>query len=382
MVGSAPEIIKELVERFDENKHIYKSSSYDEENTKIEFINPFFEALGWDVQNKSGASARFKDVVFEDTIHIGGKAKAPDYSFRIGGQRIFFVEAKKPSVDIETDKNPAFQVRRYGWSAKLPLCILTDFEELAIYETNTRPDKNQNASIGRIRYYKYTDYIEKWDEIANIFSKNAVMSGDFDNFASGQKGTKKGTSEVDEEFLKEIDNWRLILAKNIALRNKELSIEELNHAVQLTIDRIIFLRIAEDRGIEKYEQLKNLLDLSDNDKDSYPVYEGFIEICKKADAKYNSGLFHFTEEKGINLDADNLTPTLNIDDGVFKQIFKNLYYPFCPYGFSVISTEILGNVYERFLGKKIRLTKSHQAKVEEKPEVKKAGGVFFILLNM
>lgn len=171
---SCPDIIKDLVKRFDENKHIYKDISYDEENTKIEFINPFFEALGWDVHNKQGDSARFKEVVFEDTVKIGGKAKAPDYSFRIGGQRVFFVEAKKPSVDIDHDKNPAFQVRRYGWSAKLPLCILTNFEELAVYETNNKPDIHQHASIDRIKYYKYTEYIEKWDEIANIFSKESV----------------------------------------------------------------------------------------------------------------------------------------------------------------------------------------------------------------
>lgn len=163
------------------------------------------------------------------------------------------------------------------------------------------------------------------------------------------------------------------------MRNKELSVDDVNHAVQLTIDRIIFLRIAEDRGIEKYEQLKNLLDLADNNKNNYPVYQGFIELCKKADLKYNSGLFHFSEEKGNNLDVDTLTPNLKIDDGKLKEIFKNLYYPYCPYEFSVISTEILGNVYEQFLGKKIRLTKSHQAKVEEKPEVKKAGGVFYTL---
>ena len=125
-----PQIIIDLVENFKENEHIYKSANYDEENTKVEFINPFFEALGWDVNNKNRASPRFKEVVFEDTIKIGGKAKAPDYSFRLGGQRIFFVEAKNPSVNIDTDKNPAYQIRRYGWSAKLPLCILTDFEIL------------------------------------------------------------------------------------------------------------------------------------------------------------------------------------------------------------------------------------------------------------
>ena len=372
-----PQIIIDLVENFKENEHIYKSANYDEENTKVEFINPFFEALGWDVNNKNRASPRFKEVVFEDTIKIGGKAKAPDYSFRLGGQRIFFVEAKKPSVNIDTDKNPAYQIRRYGWSAKLPLCILTDFEELAVYETTTRPDKNQNASIGRIKYYKYTEYIDKWDEIYNIFSKEAVLSGKFDNYADNTKGIKKGTSEVDNEFLKEIDRWRELLARNIALRNPEVSIEELNHAVQLTIDRIIFLRMAEDRGIEKYQQLKNLIELSSKNKDEYAVYEGFLEICRKADAKYNSGLFHFTEEKEISLDADNLTPHLKIDDKVFKDILAPMYYPDCPYEFSVISPEILGNVYERFLGKEIRLTKSHQAKIDVKPEVRKAGGVFY-----
>lgn len=372
-----PKIIIDLVENFKENEHIYKSPNYDEENTKVEFINPFFEALGWDVNNKNRASPRFKEVVFEDTIKIGGKAKAPDYSFRLGGQRIFFVEAKKPSVNIETDKNPAYQIRRYGWSAKLPLCILTDFEELAVYETTTRPDKNQSASIGRIKYYKYTEYIEKWDEIYNIFSKEAVLSGKFDNYANNTKGLKKGTSEVDKEFLKEIDRWRELLARNIALRNPDITKDELNHAVQLTIDRIIFLRMAEDRGIEKYQQLKNLLNFSSKNKDEYAVYEGFIEICRKADAKYNSGLFHFTEEKEISLDADNLTPTLKIDDKVFKDILAPMYYPDCPYEFSVISPEILGNVYERFLGKEIRLTKSHQAKIDFKPEVQQAGGIYY-----
>lgn len=372
-----PQIIIDLVENFNENEHIYKSANYDEENTKVEFINPFFEALGWDVNNKNRASPRFKEVVFEDTIKIGGKAKAPDYSFRLGGQRIFFVEAKKPSVNIDTDKNPAYQIRRYGWSAKLPLCILTDFEELAVYETTTRPDKNQNASIGRIKYYKYTEYIEKWDEIYNIFSKEAVLSGKFDNYANNTKGLKKGTSEVDKEFLKEIDRWRELLARNIALRNPNITKDELNHAVQLTIDRIIFLRMAEDRGIEKYQQLKNLISLSSKNKEEYAVYEGFLEICRKADAKYNSGLFHFTEEKEISLDADNLTPTLKIDDKVFKDILAPMYYPDCPYEFSVISPEILGNVYERFLGKEIRLTKSHQAKIDYKPEVQQAGGIYY-----
>ena len=367
---SAPQKIIELVEDFTENKHEYTNPDiFDEENTKVKFLNPFFEELGWNVRNE-GLSARFREVVFEDSIKVGSKTKAPDYSFRLGGERIFFVEAKKPNQDIATNKEHAFQVRRYGWSAKLPLCILTDFEEFAIYDTTIKPDKNQNASIGRIKYYKYTDYVDKWDEIYNIFSKEAVLSGKFDNYANNVKHDKKGTSEVDDEFLKEIEHWRLLLARNIALRNTELSIEDLNYAVQLTIDRIIFLRIAEDRGIERYGQLEKLLQKEN-------IYAEFAKICKKADEKYNSGLFHFNPYDKEDFTTDTYTLDLIIDDAVFREIFKNLYYPNSPYEFSLISTEILGKIYEQFLGQVIRLTPGHQAKVEEKPEVKKAGGVYY-----
>ena len=101
-----------------------------------------------------------------------------------------------------------------------------------------------------------------------------------------------------------------------------------------------------------------------------------MQLFQRADLKYNSGLFHFKTEKGETNDADSFTPTLAIDDKVLKEIIKSLYYP-CPYIFKEIPVEILGQVYEQFLGKVIRLTPGHQAKVEEKPEVRKAGGVYY-----
>ena len=369
---TAPQIIVDLVESFKKNEHIYTDSNlFDEENTKTDFINPFFEALGWDVTNKNHRSPQFKDVVYEKSIKVGTKTKAPDYEFRVGGTPIFFVEAKKPSVNIESDKNPAFQIRRYGWSAKLKLCILTDFEELAVYETNIKPDKKQSASIGRVKYYHYSEYVEKWDEIASIFSKEAVLNGDFDNFAEANSDKKKkGTGEVDDEFLKEMEHWRDLLARNIALRNKDLNEDALNYAVQITIDRILFCRMAEDRGIEKYG---TLLELTKKDN----IYQHLMEVFKIAHLKYNSGLFCLSADPARHINRDMVTEHLTIDDGVFKEIFTNLYYPNSPYEFSVISPEILGQVYEQLLGSIIRLTPAHMAKVEEKPEVKKAGGVFY-----
>lgn len=365
----APEIVHQLVKRFEENIDSYRSSRYNETQLRREFLDPFFEALGWDVFNKAGYAEAYKDVIHEDSLQVEGAAKAPDYAFRIGGTRKFFVEAKKPFVRIETDIHPAFQLRRYSWSAKLPIGVLTDFEEFAIYETRSKPDKKDKASTGRIAFYKFTEYVEKWDEIADIFSRQAVLKGSFDKFAEGVKG-KKGTAEVDDAFLAEIERWRELLARNIALRNADLNVRELNYAVQMTIDRVIFLRICEDRGIEPYEKLKEVSEQTN-------IYAGLCRIFRQADDRYNSGLFHFKEEKGISSAADNLTLELKLDDKVLREILGGLYYPESPYVFSEIPADILGQVYERFLGKVIRLTAGHQAKVEEKPEVRKAGGVYY-----
>lgn len=369
-IEASREKIRELVVKFDNNKDIYLSKDYKEEEVKVEFISPMFKALGWDVDNERNNAPQFKEVIFEETISVGNKTKNPDYTFQIGGQKIFFLEAKAPHKDLDHDRNPAYQVRRYGWSAKLDLCILTDFEEFAIYETNTKPNKNQRASIGRVKYYKYTDYVEHWEEIYSIFSKEAVMKGLFDKYVEGNEGVKKGTSRVDHEFLKEINYWRELLARNIARRNKHISLDGLNYAVQLTIDRILFFRMAEDRGIEKYKTLYNLADEKD-------IYQKLIDVFKVADAKYNSGLFCLTADPSKHISRDTVTEDLVIDDKVFKEIFKNLYYPESPYEFSVISPEILGIVYEQFLGSRIRLTDGHQAKIEPKPEIRKAGGVFY-----
>ena len=350
-----------LVERFERNIEAYRSPAYNETQLRREFIDPFFDALGWNVANKAGYAEQYIDIVHEDAIKVAGATKAPDYCFRIGGVRKFFLETKKPSVDIKGQLSPAYQLRRYAWSAKLPLSILTDFEEMVLYDCRLRPKPRDKPSIGRVRLFTYTQYPDSFEEVYNLLSKEAVLKGSFDKFAESEK-QKRGTTEVDAEFLKEIESWREILAKNIAIKNPRLSVRELNYAVQLTIDRIIFLRMCEDRGIEKYGQIQTLMNGTNS-------YHRLREIFYIADDKYNSGLFDFR--------TDRLTPELKIDDNPLKEIFKNLYYPDSPYEFSVLGADILGHVYEQFLGKVIRLTEGHHAKIEEKPEVRKAGGVYY-----
>ena len=160
------------------------------------------------------------------------------------------------------------------------------------------------------------------------------------------------------------------MARTIALRNPTLSQRALNTAVQATIDRIVFLRICEDRGIEGYGTLLALTNGGD-------VYARLADLFRQADARYNSGLFHFASEGDRPETPDAWTLGLAIDDKPLREILRGLYYPDSPYEFAVLPADILGQVYEQFLGQVIRLTSGHRAVVEAKPEVKKAGGVFY-----
>ncbi len=364
-----PQALLDLVERFERNREAYQSGNYNETQVRREFLDPFFKALGWDIDNEQGYAEDYKDVFHEDAIKTTDGTKAPDYCFRIGGTRKFFLEAKRPSVDIKNDVSPAFQLRRYGFTTKLPLSVLSDFEEFAVYDCRFKPVKTDSAAVGRILYIHYTEYATRWHEIAAVFSREAVLKGSFDKFAESSRA-KRGTADVDDAFLETIETWRKELAQNLALRNQKLSQRELNFAVQRIIDRIIFLRICEGRGIEDYGRLRAL---ADGDK----IYPRLGKLFEQADDRYNSGLFHFRAEKGRHEAPDELTLKLDLDDKLLRDILKNLYYPDSPYVFSALSADVLGQVYEQFLGKIIRLTEGHLAKVDDKPEVKKAGGVYY-----
>lgn len=364
------EEVVELCRYFATNRQAFLAPGVKEAHVRQSLIDPFFGALGWDVSNKGMIAPQYREVVPEDSLDVEGQQKAPDYTFRVGSLPKFYAEAKKCGVNIGSDPAPAFQLRRYGWSAKLALSILTDFEELGVYDCTIRPRPNERASRARIQHFHFEEYADRWRELWDVFSREAVWSGTFDQYAASKR--KRGTSEVDTEFLKEMEGWRLALAGNIARRNKQLSLDDLNEAVQLTIDRVVFLRMAEDRGLEPYEQLLKLCERAD-------IYSRFmLDLSRRADEKYNSGLFHFRNEGGISEAPDRITPKLVVDDKVFKPILQSLYFSHgSPYHFGVLPVEILGTIYERFLGKVIRLTAGHQAKIEEKPEVRKAGGVYY-----
>lgn len=359
---AAVQKISQLVDRFHEQIESYRKISYNEASTRQDFINPFFKALGWDVDNEQGNYESYREVIHEDRQKVASAIKAPDYSFRLaGGKRLFFLEAKKPSVLIKNEVYPAYQIRRYGWSAKMPISIITDFEEFAIYDCTKKPNPTDKASTARIKYLTYDNYLKEFEFIWDTFSKERVLKGGFDKFIQNDKN-KKGTSTVDHEFLQSLDNWRTYLATSIAANNRHLDEDELNFVVQQTIDRIIFLRIAEDRKVEPYGQLQQTIKQGD-------YYQNLFGLFREANEKYNSGLFDFGKDK--------ISKQISIDNKVIKTVVNDLYYPISPYEFSVLSVEILGSAYEQFLGKQITLGKTGKAIIEQKPEVRKAGGVYY-----
>jgi hypothetical protein len=144
-MGKCPDAIKRLVDRFEQQSDQIRSPDYNETLIRIDFINPLMSELGWDIDNRQGFAEQYREVVHEDRVKVAGQTKAPDYSFRIGGQRKFFLEAKKPAVDIKNNWEPAYQLRRYAWSAKLSVSLLTDFEEFARYDTHVRPTRERHS---------------------------------------------------------------------------------------------------------------------------------------------------------------------------------------------------------------------------------------------
>ncbi|TET34931.1 MAG: restriction endonuclease subunit M [Planctomycetota bacterium] len=364
----APKKIRELVKGFELNLKIDGKDFIDEANLRNEYINEFFKCLGWDVENNKRRIASWKEVILERSHGAKGKKKRADYTIRIGQTPVFLVEAKRPSVNIRKDVDSVYQLRKYGWNQRVVLSILTNFEFFAVYDCRKQPFRSERAKTSLVPKlsFHYREYVSRWAEIESMFSKAAIEKGSFDEFAIKKRS---GTLPVDEAFLEEIESWRKQLAKDIAKRNRRLSNDQITSVVQRTIDRIIFLRICEGRGIE-HEQLIKLLEESN-------TYNCLGVLFKTADKKYNSGLFYFKKEKNRLPETDEWMLNLKIDDKVIKRIIRQLYEPYCHYQFAMMPADVLGQVYEQFLGKTIKLKKSRRVEIKYKPEVKKAGGVYY-----
>lgn len=346
-----------LVKAFEKEYVIFKTSKYSEAQLRIDFINPLLKTFGWDVDNENSRSQFLRDVLQEESIEVeeneSTKKKNPDYTLRIEGNRKLFIEAKKVSIDLEKSRQSAFQVRRYGWNGNLGISILTNFDKLIIYDCRYVPNANDDPSIAKYQVFNYADFLKEFDKLYDLLSIQSIASGYIEEYFSL---TQNNLSTFDDYFLSQIEKWRFQLATDIIQNNSGFSEEELNFLIQRLLNRIIFLRICEDREIEKFETLKAIKD-----------YNELKEIFIVSDKKYNSGLFDFIE--------DHFSLNINLKSEILIGIFNELYYPESPYNFAIIDPAILSQIYERYLGSKIIINSPTEILIVEEPEIAVSSGV-------
>lgn len=326
--------LAELVARYDAHADYYTSPSknYNEHSCRDDFINELLRILGWDVGNVKGAAPQYREVIAEN---YSSNTERPDYTMTVSGQPCFFVEAKKPSVNIIHETEPALQARKYGWNARHNISVLTNFEDLVVYDACVMPKAGDAPSTARYRRYNYSEYVDCFDEIYALLSRESVFGGYYYEFVESEfPHTGSGKERVDDVFLGQINEWRLAIAQSLLSSNDRFKDEELlNDFVQDFINQIVFLRICEDKNLPVYHKLSEL--------DESDVGSSLMELLRTADKRYNSGMF-------------SRTSTISyLDEKVVIEIVKALYYPQSPYLFDIIDSNIFGQIYEMFLSEHI-----------------------------
>lgn len=353
--------LEKLILKFEADQQHYCSKDYLEAQARMDLITPFFKALGWDVENEAGLLHHDREVLVErGDMDATGR---PDYNFRIGGQTKYYVEAKSPSEPLDTPRH-ILQAKGYVWNTKsVYFVILTNFEEFRFYDASVQPDPKRPEE-GLLLTLRYSDYPVNAEKLWE-FSRERVAAGSLEALLPKIRRAPRLRKQVDDVFLDEMTGWREDLAKNIHKNNPELTARQLNEVVQRLLDRIVFIRIAEDRKVLEYGQLRRVLEDWEIHGGKFHIFDWLNDLFHKVNEDFNGEIF-----------KPHLSETIKIDSELLARIIKRLYPPESPYRFDVIGVELLGSIYERYLGNTIRLTPK-QVKVEEKPEVRKAGGVYY-----
>ncbi|MDP2922636.1 MAG: N-6 DNA methylase [Candidatus Omnitrophota bacterium] len=349
----AKENLSLLIDRFEKELSSGRAKEYNEEATKISFILPFLkDALGWDITNQ-------QEVSPEEKTSRG----RVDFSLKIDGKIKAFIETKPVKADLEKHIEQAV---RYGYNRKdVPFVLLTDFEGIKLFDVTIKPDV-RNPLKGLKLDLSWNEYLKHFDKIW-LLSKESVAKGELDKLLLVKP---KDRLPVDKAILDDLKKWREILAKDIFKNNPKLfnsvdpekNTHYLKEITQKILDRIIFMRFCKDRGLTQQRHLRETFQ-EHTDGVGINTMVFLNEKFKHYETVFNSDLFNYQGWQ------DNLA----IDFKVMRSIILDTYNP---YQFDVIPLEVLGNIYEQYLGYTIRLTE-HYVKYELKPDVRKAGGVYY-----
>lgn len=329
------------------------SSNYSETDTRSEYIDKFLEALGWDVYNNQGLPQRKVEVVRERSgSNADGTWGRPDYRLKLNGSDVMPVEAKAASISLVRDANAARQTRSYGWSLSLPASVLTNFDQLVLFDTRIEPTDTDGPEVAIFpnKVFHFSEYVDRFDEIWSLISFESISTNGLEKIYKFEK-PPRGESPFDLKFLKMFRNWRLVLAQSIATNNQMLEGAEIGRRTQRLLNALLFLRVCEDREIKKYQSLLECAESSQ-----------IIDSFREADIAFNAGLFTVLQDTSISNEA-------------VSKVVREMYWPKSQFAFGVLEPQILASVYEQYLSERIVLGQDRHATLEVKPELAHSGGI-------
>jgi type I restriction-modification system DNA methylase subunit len=398
--------IQKLVEDF--RAHEATLEHAPEAQIENNFIRPLFRYLNWNTENEGLSHAHYE---FKVQV-TNKKGLRPDYILNLDGRDVLVMDAKQVKYSMR-DPRWLYQVYSYAYSTqnskpseKIDFAILTDFQEFIVLDCTLFAAKPEAVNNFRVIDWKYSDYVDKFDELWELFERNNVLNdsrspviasrtlakqsptdegiasaeerrlamtrrGLWSRYLSPQK-VKANRIAPDKAFLAQMDNekngWRVLLAKDMKKRNPSADGELITAAVQLLIDRLIFVKALSDREVDRdyLSEIKDRVTEAGLGTEDAGWFKSCKTIFDELNNFYNGSIF---QER---LELENVT----VSNKVVRSVITDLQPENSPYNFAVLPVEILGTIYERFLGRVVRTTEK-QVKIEEKPEVRKAGGVYY-----
>ncbi len=327
--------IARLIEKYEKVVSDGREESYNEDMTKNDFIEPLFEVLGWDVRNKF--------TIDEMTLEEKISRKKVDYAFRINSLIKFFVETKSLKVDID-DTGPIKQAINYAYTKGIRWIVLTNFKELTIFNAEW---KKKSVLDNRFITIKYKDFLKDFDDLW-LISKEGIIDGLLNKKA--EKYAKIPLKKpIDQQLLSDLILWRNRLSEDILKRNKKkkLNREQIDESVQRILDRLIFIRKCEDSELEE-KKLMEIVHGWDGLESRKRLINSLKNVFGYFDDNYDSKIFQ-----------KHLCDYLDVNDMIIEDIIYGLYYTkdkSIYYNFADIDADVLGNIYEQYLGHILRTT--------------------------
>ena len=345
-------------------------TAQESEATARSWVEKLLAVFGWNAADPRQVRQEYairgreaRRLAREGTSH-----RRPDYALKVGSERVLCIDTKRFDVSIEEDEDVAFQVRSYGWSAGFRVSYACDFGELAIWDCRHEPRAEDDARVARLHHLRCSDYVERFNLLWDYLSREAIIGGSLQRLhPMGER--PRGAEPLDVAFEAKLSEWRVELAKAILRHGRTRDAEVISCAAQRILDRIVFLRFCEELGLEQYGSLIDIV----NDEDGF--WPRFVEAHEKRYRKVYGGLLFPSREEDDPTQVEGHLRRWWLEGRVFEQIVRGLYYP-QPYRFDAVPLELLGGIYERFLGKRLRVV-GGDVQDEFKPEHQRTKGAVY-----